>query len=108
MEARGITTAGASRIDVCPDCGQPFVLPVALLDIVDEGLYLVVLHCMNCQRMAVSAHEDAEMEEIDRAIIRAVSDIEAFADILDTARFIEEAEAFTVALRGDHLLPEDF
>lgn len=89
-------------------CKQPFVLPVALLDVLDEGLYSVILHCRNCEHMAVSVHEDAEMEEIDQAILRAVTDIEAFADILDTARFIEQSEAFTRALRDDHVLPEDF
>ena len=32
-------------LETCITCNRPFVVPVSLLDIVDEGLYLLVLHC---------------------------------------------------------------
>ncbi|MBI5104102.1 MAG: hypothetical protein HZB46_03795 [Solirubrobacterales bacterium] len=108
MEQDGTTTPGASRVDLCPDCGREFVVPVALLDIVDEGLYLVALECKNCGRLAVGVHEDAEMEQVDRAMDRQCTELEAMADILDIAEFIHEIELFTTALRADIVLPEDF
>jgi hypothetical protein len=108
MGCEGITAKGPSRVDLCPDCGRSFVVPVALLDIVDEGLYLVVLHCKNCDRMAVGIHEDAEMEQVDIAMDHAAAEIAAFAEILDLACFIEEGDAFARALHAGALLPEDF
>jgi hypothetical protein len=96
-----------TRIDLCPDCGRTFVVP-ALLDVVDEGLYLVLLQCRNCDRMAIGLHEDAEMEELDRRMDEAMQDLEAYADILEIARFIEDTDSFTRALDADLVLPEDF
>jgi hypothetical protein len=93
---------------MCPDCGKAFVVPTTLLDVVDEGLYLVVLHCRNCDRLAVGVHEDAELEEVERASDRATAQMAAFAEILELAQFIEDIDSFTRALRADMVLPEDF
>jgi hypothetical protein len=101
-------TPGASSIDMCPDCGKPFVVPTTLLDVIDEGLYLVVLHCRNCDRLAVGITEDAEMEEVELAWDRAEAQMAAFAEILELAQFIEDIDHFTRALRADMVLPEDF
>jgi hypothetical protein len=108
MAQERITSAGATALKTCPCCGQPFVLPVALLDIVDEGLYLVALHCRNCERLAVGVVEDADMEALDHDLRRDVAEMEADAEVLEISRFIEELDGFARALHADLVLPEDF
>lgn len=84
------------------------MVPTTLLDVVDEGLYLVVVHCRNCDRLAVDVKEDAELEQVERACDRDAEQMAAFAEILDLAQFIEDIDGFTRALRADLVLPEDF
>jgi hypothetical protein len=99
---------GARALDVCTDCGRPFVVPVALLDLIDEGLYMLALHCKNCGRLAVGVHEDAELEEYERRLDAAASEIESALEIVRVSRFIDEVGDFTRALHEDLVLPEDF
>ena len=84
------------------------MVPTTLLDVIDEGLYLVILHCRNCDRLAVGIHEDAELEAAERACDRATAQMEAFAEVLELAQFIEDIDTFSRALRADLVLPEDF
>jgi hypothetical protein len=83
-------------------------MPVALLDIVDEGLYLLALHCHNCELLVLGLHEDAELEAFDQALERSRLAVRESIEALDLARFIDEAEVFVRALRLNHVLPEDF
>jgi hypothetical protein len=101
-------TPGTSSVETCPDCGKPFVVPTTLLDVIDEGLYLVILHCRNCDRLAVGVHEDAELEQVERSCDRATAQMEAFAEVLELAQFIEDIDTFSRALRADLIVPEDF
>ncbi len=66
----------------CPGCTQAFVVPVDLLDVVDEGLYLIVLWCSSCDRLAVQEIEDAELEALDRHLDRTSAQIAATAALL--------------------------
>ena len=93
---------------MCTVCGRPFVVPVALLDLVDEGLYLLALHCKNCERLSVGVHEDAELEALERRSDAAVAEMEAGAEVLEVSRFIDELSGFSRALDEDLVLPEDF
>lgn len=95
-------------MELCAGCGRPFVFPVALLDLVDEGLYLLALHCKNCDRLAVGVHEDAELELFERRDAAAASEIEAALEIVELSRFIDELSGFSRALEEDLVLPEDF
>jgi hypothetical protein len=83
-------------------------MPVALLDIVDEGLYLLALHCHNCELLVLGLYEDAELEAFDQALERSRLAVRESIEALDLARFIDEAEVFMRALRLNHVLPEDF
>jgi hypothetical protein len=98
----------AQGLEVCRECGRPFVVPVALLDLIDEGLYLLALHCKNCDRLAVGVHEDAELELADFAHDRALGEILTGIEIAEVSRFIDEMTGFSRALEDDLVLPEDF
>jgi hypothetical protein len=74
---------------VCGSCEEPFVVPVDLLDIVDEGLFLLVLWCASCDALSIDQVEDAELELLDRhldrtsaQIARAAAELAAGADVL--------------------------
>lgn len=64
-------------LSLCPECERRFVVPVALLDLVDEGLYLLALECKNCGRLAVGMHEDAEVERFERELVQAAAELQA-------------------------------
>jgi hypothetical protein len=95
-------------LEICTACGQPFVVPVALLDLVDEGLYLLALHCKNCDQLSTGVHEDAELEALEHAADRAQAEMESALEIVTVARFIDDLDGFTRALEADVVLPEDF
>ena len=95
-------------METCVECGRAFVVPVALLDLVDEGLYLVALHCKNCDRLAVGVHEDAELEQLEQRNETAAAEIESGVELLEISRFIDDLGGFSRALDEDLVLPEDF
>jgi hypothetical protein len=95
-------------LETCTDCGRPFVVPVALLDLVDEGLYLLALHCKNCDRLSTGIHEDAELEALEEANDAAEAEMEAALEIVSVARFIDDVSGFHRALEAGVVLPEDF
>jgi hypothetical protein len=98
----------AETLETCRECGRPFVVPVALLDIVDEGLYLLALHCKNCGSLAVGEVEDAELEALEHANDASVAELESALEIVSVARFIDELGTFSHALEVGGVLPEDF
>jgi hypothetical protein len=79
--------------ETCTACGQPFVVPIALLDLIDEGLYLLALHCDNCDQLSTGVYEDAELEALELANERAQAEIESALETVTVARVV---------------LPEDF
>jgi len=66
----------------CRGCGAPFVVPVDLLDIVDEGLYLVALWCSSCDHLALAEVEDGELESLEVHLRRTTEQMHAEADAL--------------------------
>src|SRR3954470_2879699 len=94
-------------LEMCVTCGRPFVVPVALLDLVDEGLYLLALHCKNCDRLSTGVHEDAELEALEHANDAAVAEMASALEIVAVARFIDDVGEFRRALEADVVLPED-
>lgn len=100
--------SGSNGLDMCEACGRAFVVPVALLDLVDEGLYLLALHCKNCDQLSTGVVEDAELEALEHANDAAVAEMESALEIVSVARFIDELGGFTRALEAGGVLPEDF
>ena len=98
---RSPETAG---LEHCTACLRPFVVPIALLDLVDEGLYLLALHCTNCDRLALGIHEDAELEQLEHADAIAIAQIESALEIASVTRFIDDLGDAPPRL----VLPEDF
>jgi hypothetical protein len=72
-------------LETCTACGQPFIVPVALLELVDEGLYLLALHCTNCDGLFSGVYEDAELEALEHANDRAMVQMEAALQVVAAA-----------------------
>jgi hypothetical protein len=108
MDAERHRSPETTGLETCTACHRPFVNPVAFLDLVDEGLYLLALHCVNCDRLSVGIHEDAEVEQLERDDALAISEIEAALEVIQVSRFIDDLNQFTRALNADLVLPEDF
>jgi hypothetical protein len=99
---------GGHGLERCVACGRPFVEPVGLLDLVDEGVYVLVLHCRNCDRLSVGTHEDAEVEAYERRVSAHQAGLRADVEVLEMSRFIDEVDGFARALQADAVLPDDF
>jgi hypothetical protein len=95
-------------LDLCTTCNRPFVVPVALLDMVDEGLYLLALHCKNCDALTVGTVEDEVLEAMEHVNDAAIAEMESALEIVSVARFIDDLGTFTEALETNSVLPEDF
>jgi hypothetical protein len=108
MDRQGQHQDPTPGLETCPGCERPFVVPVALLDLVDEGLYLLALHCKNCDRLGVGTFEDAEVERLEREMSQAAAQMESAAELVQVSRFIDELAPFRDALQRDLVLPEDF
>jgi hypothetical protein len=108
MDAERHRSPETHGIERCTGCDRPFVVPVALLDLVDEGLYLLALHCKNCDRLCTGVYEDAELELLEHATDEAIAQMEAAIEIVSAARFIDDLDGFAQALDADLVLPEDF
>jgi hypothetical protein len=108
MDAERHRSPEAAGLELCSGCHRPFVVPVALLDLVDEGLYLLALHCSNCDRLSTGVFEDAELERLEHANESATAEMEVALEIIEVASFIDDLGGFTRALESDLVLPEDF
>jgi hypothetical protein len=108
MDAERHRSPEAAGLELCSGCHRPFVVPVALLDLVDEGLYLLALHCSNCDRLSTGVFEDAELERLEHANESATAEMEVALEIIEVASFVDDVDGFTRALESDLVLPEDF
>jgi hypothetical protein len=95
-------------LELCGTCHRSFVVPVALLDLVDEGLYLLALHCKNCDALTTGVVEDEALEAMEHAHDAAIVEMESALEIVSVARFIDELGNFAEALETNLVLPEDF
>jgi hypothetical protein len=61
-----MTERDRPALEHCPACASSCAAPVGLLDLVDEGLYLLAIHCASCDRLALGVYEDADVERYER------------------------------------------
>ena len=95
-------------LHICRSCHQPFVVPLSIVDILDADRYVVELWCANCDRSTLSAHYDAELEELDRELVAATAQIRAAVEVIETVDDMRRMDRFAEALHADLILPEDF
>ncbi len=101
-------TAIGRDLRFCPACRQPFVAPREILASHDDGHHVVELVCANCAWSAIERHHGERLGALDRALDRDTAQIEAAARALALSLELDRIDRFAAALRGGHILPEDF
>lgn len=101
-------TEETGPLHICRSCNKPFVVPLSIVDILDADRYVIELWCANCDRATLSAHYDAELEELDRDLVSATAQIRAALEVIETVDDMVRVDRFAEALHADLILPEDF
>jgi hypothetical protein len=95
-------------LHVCRECRRPFVVPVSILDVLENGRYVVELTCANCDATSLATHDEAALEELDHELDRGLLRIQEALDAMVLADELERIDRFVDALRTELILPEDF
>ena len=97
-----------TSLHVCTECHEPFITPVAVLDVIDGERCVVELHCANCGETRIGVHDDDELVALDRRIEAATAAMTSAVEVLEALDEWERAERFIEVLHAGHVLPEDF
>ena len=101
--------APATDLHVCGACGEPFVVPSGVLEVLRPGArYVVELLCNACGATAVGTYDEDTLEAFDDELERSQRQLSQAADVLHILNSLEEIDAFAAALAADLILPEDF
>jgi hypothetical protein len=95
-------------LHICARCRAPFVVPVSILDVHDDGRYVVELGCSNCEAASLAVHDEASLEALDHELDRSLLAMQEALDTLVLADELERIDRFAEALQADLILPEDF
>jgi len=98
----------ADGLHLCPDCARTFVVPVAVLDMLPDGRFPVVLTCRNCDWSDAGTFADDELAALDYALDAIAGAMEDTLEALTLADEMQRIDAFAAALHADLILPEDF
>jgi ribosomal protein S27E len=91
----------------CGSCGSRLVHPTGGRE-TSSALWDVELRCPDCERRRVSRYTQAELEQLDRELDRAASEIEQELHRLETVHMEDWASLFIRALDLDLIGPDDF
>ena len=95
-------------LHICEACRMPFVVPVSILDVHDDGRYVVELACANCEASSLTTHDEASLEALDVELDRSLLAIQEALDAMVISDELERIDRFAAALQDDLILPEDF
>ena len=95
-------------LHICDRCRTPFVVPVSILDVHDDGHYVVELSCANCEASSLCVQDEASLEALDYELDRSLLAMQEALDTLVLADELERIDRFAEALQADLILPEDF
>ena len=93
---------------LCPCCDRTFLLALEVIDVSEQGRWLLAMRCVNCAWEGSRELDDFGVEALDLQAQLDRDHIEDAADDLAFAAQQGEVMAFALALREDRILPEDF
>lgn len=97
----------ATRLDLCPDCGEGFVYPVTWTESGPADWWLL-LRCGACGTWRDVVASNNAVATFDRVLDEALEKIRAAAERLERESFSAVADSFGTALRLDLLGADDF
>ena len=92
----------------CAGCNRPFVVPVSIVDLVDNDRAVVEHHCTNCGLTVLGVHDDDSLAALDRELDATTKSMWEALELLTYVDELERIDAFAHALHADLILPEDF
>jgi hypothetical protein len=95
------------ELHICPSCSSDLVQPVAW----SEGTgdcWELVLSCPNCAWEEEGLYTQQEVENLEEHLDDGLADMLDDLQRLAQSNMADEMDRFITALRGDHILPEDF
>jgi hypothetical protein len=95
-------------LSVCSVCARDFIVPVSVVDLIDDDRCVVELQCTNCGVASLGVHDDHELMELDRRLDAAQALMHEAIEVLELSDDLDRVDRFVRALRADHILPEDF
>jgi hypothetical protein len=97
-----------TTLHICDACRRDFIVPVSVLELIDNDRCLVELSCTNCGTSSLGTHDDRSLMELDRHLDEAQDQMREAIAVFEIADELERLDRFVRALRDDHILPEDF
>jgi hypothetical protein len=94
-------------LHVCPGCDSDLVQPVAWSEAAGDNWELV-LSCPNCWWEAEGVFSQEQVEALEEHLDEGLADMLDDLQRLAQANMADQMDRFITALRGDHILPEDF
>jgi hypothetical protein len=97
----------ADCLHVCPACASELVFPVRWAP-AGRRSWRVDLRCPDCEWSGGGVYPQPVVDRFDEALDAGTDAMLNDLALLARANMETEAERFASALRGDHILPEDF
>ncbi len=91
---------------MCAGCDRPFVVPVSVVDLVDNDRAVVELGCTNCGLTVLGVHDDASLAALDRELDATMDSIRETVALLTYVDEVVRIDAFADALARGLILPE--
>jgi hypothetical protein len=91
----------------CGLCGSGLIYPIESCQVA-SATWMVDLRCAECPWRGAVQHTEAELEELDRELDRAASEIESHLNHLETLHMEEWVEQFRKAIWLDLIDADDF
>ena len=99
--------AAPADLHVCPECNSHLVYPLAWEE-ADRTSWEVSLRCPNCEWTLTAVFGEDAVQRFDETLDLGTEALVADLRQLTRANMEADVERFVAAIKGDHLLPEDF
>jgi hypothetical protein len=107
VAARPAHPEAGDDLRVCGACESELVYPVEWEE-AGETHWEVTLRCPNCEWSGTGVFEQDIVERFDEALDRGTEALVRDLKRMMHANMEDEIERFVHALRGDHIVPDDF
>jgi hypothetical protein len=96
-----------TELHICRSCESPLVHPVEWEE-AGTTHWEVTLRCPNCEWSGTGVFEQSVVERLDEELDRGTEALVRDLKRMMRANMEDQIERFVSALRGDHIVPDDF